>query len=133
MKSGMTLLELMIVVMIIGVLTFLAVPRYFKTVERFRAEEGRRMLLSLLAAQKHFFLENDTYATAVNQLDIRFDLNSDNYEMLQDSDVNLTRPLLAQVRRRGSLYTLQINEAGTITCLGSPKDLCPMLASNLNN
>ena len=131
-KSGLTLLEILTVVAILGVLVILSVPRYFSAIERFRAEEGRQILLALLTAQKHFFLENRAYATSMAQLDVSFSVVSDNYETVIDSDISVASPLVAQVRRRGGLYTLRINAQGVISCAGST-NLCPMLESHLNN
>ena len=62
-QHGMTLIELMIVVVIVAVLASIAVPSYRSYVLRTHRTEARTALLNLAAAQEKFYLENNTYAT----------------------------------------------------------------------
>lgn len=61
--AGVTLIELMIVIIVIGTLAAIAVPSYRSYVLRTHRTEARTALLNLAAAQEKFYLENNTYAT----------------------------------------------------------------------
>jgi type IV pilus assembly protein PilE len=60
---GVTLLELMAVVVIIGILGTLAVNSYRGYLLRTNRTEARLALLQVQAAQEKFFLQNNRYAT----------------------------------------------------------------------
>jgi len=62
-SRGMTLIELVIVVSIIGLLAAIAVPSYRQYVLRANRAEAKSALLNLAAAQEKFYLQNNTYAT----------------------------------------------------------------------
>jgi type IV pilus assembly protein PilE len=61
--AGMTLIELMIVIVVVAMLASLAVPGYRSYVLRTHRVEARTALLNLAAAQEKFYLVNNTYAT----------------------------------------------------------------------
>jgi type IV pilus assembly protein PilE len=65
---GVTLLELMIVVVIIGILTAIAYPNYRQYVARAKRTEARVALLKIAANQERFYLQNNTYTTDMMQL-----------------------------------------------------------------
>lgn len=59
---GMTLIELVIVMVIIGILAAVAVPSYSRYVIRSHRAEGKAALLALATAQEKFYLQCNTYA-----------------------------------------------------------------------
>ena len=59
--SGLTLLELMVVLVIIGILGAIAVPTYQQYSVRARRTEAKTALLRLAANQERFYLQNNTY------------------------------------------------------------------------
>lgn len=61
-QRGITLIELMIVVVIVGILTAIAVPAYRQYVLRAGRGEARAFLLDAAARQERFFSNNNTYA-----------------------------------------------------------------------
>jgi len=61
-RSGMTLLELLIVLVVVGVLASLAVPAYRGHLLRTHRVEAIGALLALAAAQEKFYLQHDRYA-----------------------------------------------------------------------
>lgn len=65
--AGVTLLELMAVVMVIGILGVIAVPSYRQYVMRAQRTDAKSALLQLAANQERFHLANRTYGT-VEQL-----------------------------------------------------------------
>ncbi len=63
--QGVTLLELMIVVAIVGALAVLAYPSYREYSARAQRTEARSMLLRVAADQEKFYLQNATYANTM--------------------------------------------------------------------
>jgi type IV pilus assembly protein PilE len=61
-SRGLTLIELMVVVLIVTVLGTIAVPGYRQYVLRTNRTEAKRTLLDVAAAQERFYLQNDRYA-----------------------------------------------------------------------
>ena len=60
---GVTLLELMAVVMVIGILGMIAIPSYRQYVMRAQRAEAKTALLQLQTNQERFYLANRTYGT----------------------------------------------------------------------
>ena len=69
-KRGFTLMELLVVVVIIGILTAVAVPQYKKSVIKAKLANARMLLTSVVQAQEAYYLANGHYATQLSQLDI---------------------------------------------------------------
>ena len=68
--KGFTLLELLVVVIIIGILASIAIPQFVRVTERSRQAEARTILGAIRTAEAAYYQQNDTYATAIGQLDI---------------------------------------------------------------
>lgn len=62
-QRGVTLLELMTVVMIIGILASIAIPTYRSYLLRAQRTDATAALLRVAAAQEKFYLQNNRYAT----------------------------------------------------------------------
>ena len=61
-KSGFTLLEVIIVIIIIGVLASLALPRFFSTVEYSRGTEAMNSLVTVRQSIERCYLSRSSYA-----------------------------------------------------------------------
>jgi type IV pilus assembly protein PilE len=61
--QGVTLIEMMIVVLVVAVLASIAVPSYRAYLLRSHRVEATAALLNLAAAQEKFYLQNNTYTT----------------------------------------------------------------------
>ena len=64
-QRGVTLIELIVVVVIIGILAAVAVPSYRQYVIRSQRTDGTQALLALATAQEKFYLQCNTYATDI--------------------------------------------------------------------
>jgi len=61
--QGVTLMELMIVVVIIGILTAIAFPNYRQFAARAKRTEAKAELLRIAANQEKFYLQNSRFGT----------------------------------------------------------------------
>jgi type IV pilus assembly protein PilE len=62
--AGVTLVELMAVVMVIGILGMIALPSYRQYVMRAQRTEAKSALLQIQANQERFYLANRSYGDA---------------------------------------------------------------------
>ena len=62
-KSGFTLLEIVIVIIIIGVLAGLALPRFFSTIEYSRSIEALVNLASVRQGMERCYIQRKSYKT----------------------------------------------------------------------
>ena len=62
-QCGMTLVELMIVVVIVGILAAIAYPSYRDAVLRSHRAEAKSALLQVQVTQEKYFLQNNAYVT----------------------------------------------------------------------
>lgn len=70
-RTGFSLVELAVVVVIIGVLAAFAVPRFRSSVERSKAAEAYNYLSAVQAAQERYHARQSTYADDLDELDIK--------------------------------------------------------------
>ncbi len=70
-RSGFTLLELLVVVLIIAVLAAVAMPDYLKAAERSRATETITMLEAIAKSQQRKYMQTSTFAKEYAGLDIQ--------------------------------------------------------------
>jgi type IV pilus assembly protein PilE len=65
---GITLTELMIVVVIVGILAIVAYPNYREFVARAKRTEAKSMLLQVASMQERFYLQNNSYTDVLTSL-----------------------------------------------------------------
>jgi type IV pilus assembly protein PilE len=65
-QRGMTLIELVVVMMIVGILAAVAIPSYRSYVIRSQRSDAKDALLALATQQEKHYLQCNTYATAID-------------------------------------------------------------------
>jgi len=61
-KAGFTLIELLIVVVIIGILAAIAIPKFASTKDKSRLASVRSDLRNLMTSEEAYFFDNSSYA-----------------------------------------------------------------------
>ena len=70
-ERGFTLIELLIVVVIIGILAAIAIPKFAATKEKAYIASMKSDLRNILTAQENYFADNITYTTSTALLNLQ--------------------------------------------------------------
>jgi prepilin-type N-terminal cleavage/methylation domain-containing protein len=70
-RRGVSLVEVAVAIIVLGVLAAFAVPRFLDSVERARATEAIDYLAAVRAAQERFQLRQGTYCNDLAKLEVR--------------------------------------------------------------
>jgi len=120
---GITLLELMIVVVIVSILTAIAYPNYREYVTRAKRTEAKAALLQIATNQERFYLQNNTYTTNMTNLGFpvagAFLSDSDSYIInvgaADANDFTATATFQLGDDEAGKCLTFQIDSRGAKT------------------
>ena len=124
--QGVTLLELMIVVVIVGILATVAYPAYRDVAARAKRVEAKAALLQILSNQERFYLQNNTYTTDMTAMGFNADpfiSDSGSYSIAitaaDASDFTAIATYRLGGREGGKCSAFQIDGAGDKTYSGT--------------
>jgi type IV pilus assembly protein PilE len=126
-SSGMTLIELMVVIVVVAILGTIAVSSYRGYLIRANRTEARMALLRIQSAQEKFFLQNHRYADdseLESHLGIPASTQSGYYSVAIDDYTSTTYTAVAsaqagQLEDTAACQTLTIDQSGTRTPAGN--------------
>ncbi len=70
-QQGFTLIEVMIVVVILGIISAIALPSYQEHVRRANRAEGMAFLQDVAARQERYFAQNNKYITSADTTELK--------------------------------------------------------------
>jgi prepilin-type N-terminal cleavage/methylation domain-containing protein len=136
MKRAFTLLELMVVLVIIGILATIAIPQYFKAIERAHVSEAASTLGAIRGAQLRYHDANGKYTNSLDDLDIEIAPNPTNFFQFFALDNPPANGVIGEAESTGQHatgfqdYSLGIRIDGSIICYGTDASdtKCPAYA-----
>lgn len=117
-RKGFTLLELMIVVIIIGILASLAIPRFIEATKKAKKAEGYSLLATIRSAQMRYYLENNNkyYNSGANIDKLDITLTTSKYYDYVGADAATSPTYIgaAESKDTAIVPNLGIKEDGTV-------------------
>lgn len=106
-RAGVTLIELMVVVIVVGILASVAIPSYRKALERSYLREAEDLLLTIYTGQRAYFFLTGDYLAAPP---------ADNWRDFHMDDPNITAaiPVSFVVNESGVTFTATAERSGGI-------------------
>jgi len=128
-NKGFTLIELMIVVVIVGILAALAIPRFMRSTTKAKQSEARGILKQVYTMQRAYFVEYETYclngvvlnagnptAYAILAIELMPPTRY-SYVMSVPSPTQFTCTATANLDDDATVDTWTIDDAGVLTCV----------------
>ena len=127
---GLTLIEMIIVVIIIGILATLAVPQYLSVKERALDKEAQANLAAIQAAEKNYRIEKGSYFigfTAGLNTNLKLMLPATtnrawNYQVLATDEARATRRF--GPNNLGRYWSLLLDSSVEPSCVPASADPC---------
>jgi len=120
-KKGFTLVEVLIVVIIIGILSSLAIPMYKRATEHARIAEATQILSQVRTAEEVYKLKNGSYTDAFADLIVDIPADGDtlfNYSLTIAGGVNGFKATAARNTNDGGVTavpTVTLDGSGNLT------------------
>ncbi len=109
---GITLPELLIVLVIVGIITSIAYPQYREFVSRAKRSEAKAALMKIAQNQERFYLDNNTFTNDMTNLGF-----SGSNDVLTDSETYSVTITAANASNFTAVATYQRDDAEKDKCL----------------
>jgi prepilin-type N-terminal cleavage/methylation domain-containing protein len=113
-KSAFTIIEIIVVVVMLGLLAALVIPKITGKNEKVVASEGIRLLSDLRRSQLRYNAEKGAYTNDISLLD--FSAGGSTRFGAPTAMTDASSPINIGLIQRTGGYQLRINEAGTVFC-----------------
>jgi type IV pilus assembly protein PilE len=124
-KRGLTIIELLIVVVVLGILAALALPRFLEVQARAKASEAKGMLRAALVLEKGYYNQHGHYSASLEDIGfIQVPLVTDDppgkaryriaIPVATDQDLRVTATSVVDFDADGQYSVWIINQAGLI-------------------
>jgi len=119
MRKGVSLIELLIVVVILGVLATIAVPSFTKMMEKAKADQTITYLKTIRTGEKIYYASNSTYIECANANEIRSNLGAEiteesyTFQVTGNPDIEDTF-IATATRTTDASKTITIDQDGNI-------------------
>ena len=131
-RSGFTLLELLVVVIIVGILATIAIPAFQRAMENARGAEAKAFLDTLKTAEEAYYQEHQTYTAVFTELVVDQPVNASTKHYFKYTLASPTASTFTGTATRKitgdtgkspnytSAYTYTMNEQGVLGGTGVP-------------
>ncbi len=122
--TGFTLVELLVVMIIMGLLSALAVPMFRQNVKRVMATEGHALVGSIRTAERIYFAEHNAYTSNWADISGNVDISNNKYFATEPtltasgSGSGATFTVIVAGSGNASGISISIDHAGIITVSG---------------
>jgi len=114
-RSGFTLIELMIVVVIIGILAALAIPRFMQATVKSRQSEAKGILKQVYTMERTFRQETGAYSVDLNGIGVEVPLNAEYAYAVALVGTGFLATATADLDDDATIDTWTIDDDGTLT------------------
>lgn len=94
-NEGFTLVELLVVIIIIGILSSIALPTFLNQANKARESEAKTYVSTVTRAQQSYRLQNQTYTGDIDELEVGLETDTENYEYTIGSEDDQTATIIA--------------------------------------
>lgn len=114
-QKGFTLIELMIVVVIIGILAALAIPRFMQATTKSKQSEAKGILKQIYTMERAYRQEFDTYCADLNSIGVTVMANARYAYVVAATNNTFTATATANLDDDATIDTWTMDQTGALT------------------